>query len=392
MRGTTKRRVMTVGASIGLALGALCNAEHARADDPCGQQPAPTEYSRDFYKAQAKYYASNTQMESSATFPIEGIPVKGSLSGSQALEGWETLTLAEAERIIQREHEAKEAQILAECGYRMCRLKYAGGSALEVTTLAEVCQGTTGGGMRPGVANPDSHSSDPLMGSPSKPASRAVVFDSEFPEKTVHYIKNRTPATMVLTWHIDGNQDRDGSDLLTLEEKPKNPARPPKRPRPLRTRISIKPHGTFEYVVVAKRPQRPIAKPSIVFGWRGNQDYSGELRYMLVREEHPVVCRDDVQGFTDYPVEAKNRYYTGAVLGEGHEIIIPMRGRGEQAFAQECSVRGEAAGWTHFTNGWFSGNTYFWRGWSNSGAPADIACSITSRTVRRVCEVDEPAF
>ena len=76
------------------ALAATTGAAHA---DECGQPPAAVQYSRNFYKAEAKYYASNSQTQAGLTIPIEGIPIGGSFGSSDATEGWETLTLSEAE-------------------------------------------------------------------------------------------------------------------------------------------------------------------------------------------------------------------------------------------------------------------------------------------------------
>ena len=107
----------------------------------CGVPPGPFSYSHNFYRAEAKYYDSSSNTSVGATIPVDGLPIKGSLDSGQSVTDWQTLTIQEAQSYVQQEHASKKAQILAECGYRLCELANSPGSVSKeaVAVYAEVC-------------------------------------------------------------------------------------------------------------------------------------------------------------------------------------------------------------------------------------------------------------
>jgi hypothetical protein len=118
----------------------ICSQLPVRAQQ-CGIQPGPFTYSENFYRAEAKFLDASSSTSVKATIPIEDLPISGSLDAKQQITNWQTLTIQEARTYVQQEHSTREAQILAECGYRLCLLANSPGvvSASAATVYAEVC-------------------------------------------------------------------------------------------------------------------------------------------------------------------------------------------------------------------------------------------------------------
>lgn len=107
----------------------------------CGNSPGAFQYSDRFYQAEAKLYESAAGFSSEASIIYDDLPIKGSLSGNQSIKNYESLTTEQARSYIQQEHSDRGAQIIAECGYRLCTLASVPNSLNQVaiSVLGEVC-------------------------------------------------------------------------------------------------------------------------------------------------------------------------------------------------------------------------------------------------------------
>lgn len=91
----------------------------ARPQDNCGQVPGEVRYSESFYKAQAKYASAASGSSDSVDIPLTGSFQRN--SNSQTINH-EELTLQQAYDYVQQEHKSHHAEIIRECGYRLCKL------------------------------------------------------------------------------------------------------------------------------------------------------------------------------------------------------------------------------------------------------------------------------
>lgn len=93
----------------------------------CGVPPATnTSYSANFYKAQAYFFKRSFRQSAngSLSVPVFEVPIGATAGYDSSTEqsGYSGLTQQQAYSYIQQEYANRGAQIVSECGYRMCNL------------------------------------------------------------------------------------------------------------------------------------------------------------------------------------------------------------------------------------------------------------------------------
>jgi hypothetical protein len=110
----------------------------------CGvPPPTNTQFSSNFQKAVLKILSSSSASSTSAdlTAITEAAFVDFGFNSDQntVVNARDQLTLQQAEQFVQQEYKNQTAQIIAECGYRMCTLGSQLNGTLAATGLANVC-------------------------------------------------------------------------------------------------------------------------------------------------------------------------------------------------------------------------------------------------------------
>jgi len=110
----------------------------------CGvRPPTNTQFSINFQKAVLKILSSSSASSTSAdlTAITEAAFVDFGFNSDQntVVNASDQLTLQQAEQFVQQEYKNQTAQIIAECGYRMCTLGSQSNGTLAAAGLASVC-------------------------------------------------------------------------------------------------------------------------------------------------------------------------------------------------------------------------------------------------------------
>lgn len=194
----------------------------------CGVQPGSFQYSERFYQAEAKLYKSTSATTAGVDVVYDDLPIKGSFSSKNSVSNYESLTIEQAKSYIQQEHTDRGAQIIAECGYRLCTLANSPGSMnpIAISVLQEVCtQALTPRDVSVGLLS-------------ASPRVSTTIFDKD--EKTQTHdinVSNTSPGAMPVKAVVD--QGTAGGTYVTVSGQ---------------STFTIPPKSSRTVKIVVKRP------------------------------------------------------------------------------------------------------------------------------------------
>jgi hypothetical protein len=173
----------------------------------CGNPPGGFHYSERFYRAEAKFYETTVGVKQDVALPIDDLPIKGSMKGDYKVTNWETLTVDQARSYIQQEHTDRGAQIVAECGYRLCTIAQTPGSMNDaaIAVLDEICKDA--------LSPHDQSDSNSITVSPTV---STVVFSSQASQPRAITVFNHFPGTVNVNVSVD--QGNTNGNYISLDQ------------------------------------------------------------------------------------------------------------------------------------------------------------------------------
>jgi hypothetical protein len=246
-------------------------------EGPCGVPPGSIRFSDTFYRAEARLYQANEGISGEfATVTSDLLPIRGSLGASQAVTKSENLTVTQAREYVQAEHAAHGAQILAECGYRLCELARATSTlpGPSIALLAEIC----------GAALPSTNA--PAIATSSvRPRVDTVIFASAPTQARTLTITNPFPATLDVALLIEGGTTAGSDSLVHVNQ----------------STVTIPSKSAAKISVTLDRPPRDaIVTPSIVVQ-ASDGTILGQTQYNLIQDPALLLPPADIGAGMLYP-------------------------------------------------------------------------------------------
>lgn len=185
---------------------ALIGSAYGQGD--CGSDPGPVRFSENFYLAQRVIARSIRSSDLGVSLGVDGIElgVTGSTEMDEQRE--KDTTLQTAREYVRQEYQNQRASIIAECGYRICKVLQSTNTenvGLGLTVLGDVC----------GTAPLQIGAFDPTQNRPEivvQPKVTTLVFGHDVMERRLHVqVKNNSGNDAEFAWTLEGAKVRDSS-------------------------------------------------------------------------------------------------------------------------------------------------------------------------------------